>query len=263
MSNEIVNTKQNYKFALGGIFAIATGLIIGILALVNAGMSIIGRIAGLLGVFPYLFQNPMNLVSHLFGFLTDRETVEAIGHLICFVALTVFGILLIAKQRKKLLVFFPIAGIVANIISLSGHVLPCIQGAILGGFPSLIRTLPAAAIAITADAIIIAAYVVLAVVILTNCGSDQKKLPFLMWVAPAAVAVGYLILSVSVIAGKIASLLSIFYSATLVSVIMNLFDISLIIYIVAFVLYALTFFFAASWIINPYKKVKATEAVEE
>ena len=194
------------------------------------------------------------------------------------------GILLILKQRKKFMVFFPLAGVLAgasallnvfcsmicNIISTViaygrtpiGIPLNLIFNMILYSIPSLVGYL-----------FVVAAYAFLVIVILSNGGTNGGKMKIFKWLSPITVCLGYVILALDGIGTNILNVISIVQMMergsslfAFINVILpTIFNANIFVAIGSAILLPVTIFFVAHWFTNPYKKVavSAKETVPE
>ena len=194
------------------------------------------------------------------------------------------GILLILKQRKKFMVFFPLAGVLAgasallnvfrimicNIISAViaygrapiGIPLNSIFNMVLYSLPSLVGYL-----------FVVAAYAFLAIVILSNGGTNGGKMKIFKWLSPITICLGYVILAINGIGSNILNVISIVQMlvrgwslfAFIEEILATIFNADIFVAIGSAILLPVTIFFVAHWFTNPYKKaaVSAKETVPE
>lgn len=241
---------QNYKFPIGAVFAILAALAL----VMNILLYAVQRTA--FSVFYFSLAGFSGLLNS--GIYTVLYIAE---YLVMLVALLALAIFLILKQRKMLLLATPIAIALSCILAICPYLLDFIT---LHNFSlqSLLSVFAYVMIAISC--------ILLAVIIVVNSSNKATKLAFMPWIAPIPAILGYLILF-TLSAANLPSIFSFAireltyskyflysFSAILGSVR------SVIFYAVFGILFALTLFFAARWITNPYKKSpQIKEAVTE
>ena len=235
-----INLSKKHKFPLGAVFTILAGAAV----VMNLMLYFIQRI--LFSVFyfqQYSFSGLLSSGIYSVLFITE--------YCIMLIALLALAVFLILKQRKKLLVALPIAMTVTYFIAIFSYILDFING-----YNFTIR----AFLNIFSYVLIGTSCLLLAVIIFLNSGEQKNKLPFLAWIAPVPALLGHFILFV-ISAVKFPSDLYFvinhirpsdlfLYS---ISTVIGSFR-SLFFYPIFGILFALTIFFAARWIINPYKK---------
>ena len=198
------------------------------------------------------------------------------------------GILLLLKQRKKFMVFFPLAGVLAGASALlnvfCSMICNIISTVIAYGrtpigitfnsiFNSIFNMILYSIPALVGYLFVVAAYAFLVIVILSNGGTNGGKMKIFKWLSPITVCLGYVILALDGIGSNILNVISVVQMlvrgwslfAFIKEILATIFNADIFVAIGSAILLPVTIFFVAHWFTNPYKKVavSAKETVPE
>ena len=228
-----INPKKNNKFTIGALVALMASCSVATLSLFDFIISILVDISLLFrGSFLIFFGN---FVQNYFSFTA--------GSLSAF-ALWFFGAFLFLKQRKRILLVFPVIGASAVFINLNLALLNLIFGT---------RPIENTIYALGWLTIIVA-YALFFVFILLTCKKDDGKPNIWAWTSCATIALGYTILTLCGIIGNTVYFISQAINYNLLHW-RILIDIEPFVNSVSIFTYPIVLFIAATWIANPYKKI--------
>ena len=247
------NTKKKYKFAFSGIVAILAGLVIAALTCldfiseINSTFAKVSELTyppmnhyGLPIVFPSQdFYYSIKILSSLLS------QMHFISNICLSISMLIFGILLIAKQRKSILLLYPILSMVGMLLPLS------IQ--INGSYEvRLFATIEAINFVWL---LMLVAYILFFIFIKSTVNSTNNRKPYaLVWIASAFIASSYGALTYTDITSTLYTWIDKGFDAKL------LININLLTNAVSIFIYPTVFILAGLWIANPYKKNARTES---
>ena len=239
---------KNYKFPLGAVFAILAGIAV----VMNLMLYAVQRTA--FSIFYFQQAGFMGLLnSSIYALLFFAEQT------IMLAALLALAVFLILKQRKKILIALPFAMTVTYFIAIFSYALDFISG-----YNFTFQTL----VNIFAYVLSAVSCLLLAVIIIFNSSNRSNRLAFMPWIAPIPAILGHFILFfistvnlTSIFSFAMANISYSDYFLYALSVLLGNVR-SVLFYAVFGILFALTIFFAARWITNPYKKSSQIEKAE-